>query len=213
MTFRELLTRQRLLAIIRGSDPDACVRTAEVLAESGVRLLEVSLTSTDAPAVLARVVEVLGDEVSVGAGTVLTADDARRVHDAGAAFAVTPALGDGVTTAVALGLPVLAGALTPTEVLAARDAGAVAVKVFPAASLGPGHVKALRDPFPDVPLVPVGGVDLAAVPRYFAAGACAVGVGSPLTGDAPHGGDVAALRERAAAFVAATREGSASWTS
>jgi 2-dehydro-3-deoxyphosphogluconate aldolase/(4S)-4-hydroxy-2-oxoglutarate aldolase len=125
----------------------------------------------------------------------------------------TPALGDGVTTAVALGLPVLAGALTPTEVLAARDAGAVAVKVFPAASLGPGHVKALRDPFPDVPLVPVGGVDLAAVPRYFAAGACAVGVGSPLTGDAPHGGDVAALRERAAAFVAATREGSASWTS
>lgn len=214
MNLRDALARQRLLAIIRGSDPDACVRTAEVLAEAGVRLLEVSLTSTDALAVLRRVVEELGDDVGVGAGTVLTDADARHVLDTGAAFAVTPALGAGVTTAGELGLPVLAGALTPTEVVAARDAGAAAVKVFPAATLGPAHVRALRDPFPDVPLVPVGGVDLPDVPRYFAAGACAVGVGSPLTGDAPHGGDTAALRERAAAFVAAAREGSAwSWTS
>ncbi|EIE99461.1 bifunctional 4-hydroxy-2-oxoglutarate aldolase/2-dehydro-3-deoxy-phosphogluconate aldolase [Saccharomonospora glauca] len=209
MNLREALAARRLLAIIRGSDPDACVRTAEVLAEAGVTLVEVSLTSTDALTVLNRVVAELGDDVRVGAGTVVTADDARRARDAGATFAVTPALGGGVTTAVELGLPVLAGAMTPTEIVAAREAGATAVKVFPAATLGPAYVAALRDPFPDAALVPVGGVGLADVPRYLEAGALAVGVGSPLTGDAPHGGDIAALRERATAFVAAARRGGA----
>lgn len=203
-----LLAEHRLLAIIRGSDPAACRRTAEVLVESGVRLLEVSLTSADALGVLSGISATLGAEAHIGAGTVLTAEDARNARAAGATFAVTPALADGTTTAVELGMPVLAGAMTPTEVLAADRAGAAAVKLFPAGGLGPGYVKALRDPFPGLHFVPVGGIGLADVSGYLRAGALAVGIGSPLSGDAPHGGDLGALRARARKFVAAAGEGS-----
>ncbi|WP_406690279.1 bifunctional 4-hydroxy-2-oxoglutarate aldolase/2-dehydro-3-deoxy-phosphogluconate aldolase [Saccharopolyspora sp. ID03-671] len=203
MDLAEQLVRHRLMAIIRGSDPAACERTAEVLVGAGVRLLEVSLISTDAFGVLTRITDSLGDEACIGAGTVLSAEDAKNAGAAGARFAVTPAASDGVAAAVELGMPVLAGAMTPSEVLAAHRSGAAAVKLFPAESLGPRYLKALGDPFPDVGLVPVGGVDLSDVPRYLAAGALAVGVGSPLAGDAPHGGDLAALRERAGQFLAA----------
>ncbi|WP_262403504.1 bifunctional 4-hydroxy-2-oxoglutarate aldolase/2-dehydro-3-deoxy-phosphogluconate aldolase [Actinomadura sp. CNU-125] len=102
-------------------------------------------------------------------------------------------------------MPVLAGALTPTEVAAAAASGVDAVKLFPASAHGPGYLKALRDPFPDVPFVPVGGVGRDEAVEYLALGAVAVGVGSPLCGDAPHGGDLDALRARARAFVAAVR--------
>ncbi|MEU6641870.1 bifunctional 4-hydroxy-2-oxoglutarate aldolase/2-dehydro-3-deoxy-phosphogluconate aldolase [Saccharomonospora sp. NPDC046836] len=209
MELTDLLARHRVMAIIRGSDPAACVRTAEVLVEAGIRLLEVSLTTTDALDVLARITSTLAGGAEIGAGTVLSAEDAENSKAAGATFAVTPALGEGVTAAIGLGMPVLAGAMTPTEVVAAHRAGAAAVKLFPAGTLGPGYVKALRDPFPKVALVPVGGVGLADVPRYLAAGALAVGIGSPLAGDAPHGGDLGALRERAGKFVEAAQQGSA----
>jgi 2-dehydro-3-deoxyphosphogluconate aldolase/(4S)-4-hydroxy-2-oxoglutarate aldolase len=199
------LRDRRLLAIIRGTDPAACIRTAMVLIEEGVTLLEVSLTSADAFGVLERVTAEAGAESTVGAGTVLTREDAYRARDAGATFAVTPGLGDGVTTAVSLGLPVLAGAMTPTEVLAAVDAGATAVKLFPAEFLGPAYVKALHGPFPDVGIVPVGGVGLDEATRYLGAGALAVGTGGPLAGDAPNGGDLTALRSRARAFLAAVQ--------
>ena len=202
MDLKERLVKHRLMAIIRGTDPVACERTAEVLVASGVRLLEVSLTSADALGVLTRICAKLGSAACVGAGTVLTAEDAKNARDAGAVFAVTPALGAGVDTALELGMPVLAGAMTPTEALAAHRAGATAVKLFPASSLGPRYVKALGDPFPGLGLVPVGGVGLTDVPEYLNAGALAVGVGSPLTGDAPHGGDLEALRERTARFLA-----------
>lgn len=203
MDLVELLARHRLMAIIRGSDPAACERTAEVLVETGVRLLEVSLTSTDALGVLARITDSLGGDACIGAGTVLSAEDARNAAAAGARFAVTPAASDGVAAAMELGMPVLAGAMTPSEVLAAHRAGAAAVKLFPADNLGPRYVKALGDPFPGVGLVPVGGVDFADVPHYLDAGALAVGVGSPLAGDAPHGGDLEALKARAERFLTA----------
>jgi 2-dehydro-3-deoxyphosphogluconate aldolase / (4S)-4-hydroxy-2-oxoglutarate aldolase len=207
---RGLLTAlrdRRLLAIVRGTDPGACVRTAVTLVEEGVTLLEVSLTSTEAFAVLRSVTGELGEAARVGAGTVLTGDDAHGARDAGAAFVVTPALGEGVTAAVGLGLPVLAGAMTPTEVLAAVNAGATAVKLFPAEFLGPGYVGALRGPFPDVSFVPVGGVGRQQVIDYLRAGVLAVGAGGPLAGDAPNGGDLTALRSRARDFLAAVREG------
>lgn len=200
------LRERRVLAIIRGTDPDACARTAMALIEEGVSLLEVSLTSVDALGVLERVTAGAGDEARIGAGTVLTQDDAYRARDAGATFAVTPALGSGVATAVSLGLPVLAGAMTPTEVLAAVDAGAAAVKLFPAEFLGPAYVKALRGPFPEVGVVPVGGVGLEEAGAYLRAGALAVGAGGELAGDAPNGGDLTALRSRARAFLAAVRD-------
>lgn len=202
------LRARRILGIIRGRDPDASVRAAVTLAEEGVDLLEVSLTGADALAVIARVRAELGLEFRLGAGTVLRAADADAAAAAGASFVVTPAMGEGVTRAIERRMPVLAGALTPTELWQAHLLGATAVKVFPAAQYGPGYVRALRDPFPDVPLVPVGGVDADHAGEYLAAGAVAVGIGSPLTGDAPHGGDLTALRERARRF----REAVAPWT-
>src|SRR5215469_7291017 len=181
------LRRERLLAIIRGNDPDAVVRCVLVLVEEGIRLVEVSLTGTGAAAALRAAVAEVGDAARVGAGTVRSGEDARRAVDAGACFAVTPALGDGVEYCVGAGLPVLGGALTPTEVTRAIEAGVTAVKLFPAGLGGVDYLRALRQPFPDVPLIPVGGVDANVTPAYLRAGAIAVGVGSPLIGDAADG--------------------------
>jgi 2-dehydro-3-deoxyphosphogluconate aldolase/(4S)-4-hydroxy-2-oxoglutarate aldolase len=203
MDLRGRLAEHPVLGIVRGDDPDAALRTVLALAAEGIGLVEVSLTTTGAFGVLERAAAELGDRV--GAGTVLTRDDAVRARDAGAAFVLTPALGPGVDAALELGLPVVAGALTPTEVLAAVRAGAAAVKVFPASLHGPAYLRALRDPFPDVALVPVGGVGVADVRPYLDAGALAVGAGGPLVGDAARGGDLGALRERARAFLAAAR--------
>ena len=114
---------------------------------------------------------------------------------------VTPAVAESVAESVTRGIPVLAGAFTPTEVLTALSLGATAVKLFPSSIGGPAYLRALRDPLPDVPFVPVGGVDAALAAEYLAAGAVAVGIGSPLVGDAARGGDLDALRERAAKFL------------
>ncbi|MEV7991850.1 bifunctional 4-hydroxy-2-oxoglutarate aldolase/2-dehydro-3-deoxy-phosphogluconate aldolase [Streptomyces sp. NPDC086077] len=202
MDLRAALAAHRLVAIVRGSDPDATLRTVLALAEEGVELIEVSLSGKDALSVIERAREALGTDRPLGAGTVLTADDARAAHRAGARWAVTPAVGEGVGAAHALGMPVLAGVMTPTEILAARALGATALKVFPAAQAGgPAYLHALRGPFPHELFVPVGGVDEAAAEAYLAAGATAVGVGSPLIGDAADGGSLTALRERARAFL------------
>lgn len=196
------LRLHRLVAIVRGSDAEASLRTVLALAEEGVPLIEVSLNTEDALGVLARAARELGPEVALGAGTVLTAGDVSAVREAGARWIVTPAVAESVAVAADAGVPVLAGALTPTEAVAAVRAGAGGVKLFPASAGGPGYLKALRDPLPDVPFVPVGGVDAEAAREYFAAGATAVGVGSPLVGDAAHGGDLDALRKRARTFTA-----------
>lgn len=200
-SFLDELTQARLLAIIRSTDPEAATQSALVLLESGIRFLEVSLVSAEALRVIAELARRAPDGCLIGAGTVLTRDDVARAHEAGARFMVTPAVTESVAESVARGIPVLAGALTPTEVVAARNLGATAVKLFPAANGGPAYLRALRDPLPDVPFVPVGGVDAARAAEYFAAGAIAVGVGSPLVGDAARGGDLEALRERAAEFL------------
>ncbi|MGW2031113.1 bifunctional 4-hydroxy-2-oxoglutarate aldolase/2-dehydro-3-deoxy-phosphogluconate aldolase [Streptomyces sp. NPDC001811] len=201
------LSAHRLLAIVRGRDADAALRTVLTLAEEGVDLVEVSLTGTDALTVIARARELLGPDHPLGAGTVLTADDARAAHRAGATFVVTPGLGEAVPAAHGLGLPVLAGVFTPTDVIAARSTGAAALKVFPVAQAGgAAYLKALRGPFPDAAFVPVGGVDETVARACLAAGATAVGVGSPLVGDAADGGSLEALRTRARAFRTVVRE-------
>ncbi|MEU3984438.1 bifunctional 4-hydroxy-2-oxoglutarate aldolase/2-dehydro-3-deoxy-phosphogluconate aldolase [Streptomyces sp. NPDC026672] len=207
MDLQAALAVHRLVAIVRGDDPEAALRTVLALADEGIELIEVSLSGKDALGVIERARAALGPERHLGAGTVLTADDARAAHRAGADFAVTPGLGDGVVEARALGMPVLAGVMTPTEVVAALALGAEALKIFPAAQAGGvGYLKALRAPFPDAAFVPVGGVDEAAARAYLAAGARAVGVGSPLIGDAADGGSTTALRERARAFRTAVLE-------
>ncbi|MFD8042039.1 bifunctional 4-hydroxy-2-oxoglutarate aldolase/2-dehydro-3-deoxy-phosphogluconate aldolase [Streptomyces chartreusis] len=201
MDLRAALATHRLVAIVRGDDADAALRTVLALVEEGVELVEVSLSGKDALAVIERARDALGPEHPLGAGTVLTAADARAAHRAGADFAVTPGLGDGVVTAQELGMPVLAGVVTPTEVIAARALGVAALKIFPIAQFGgAAYLKALRGPFPDAPFVPVGGVDEAAARACLAAGALAVGVGSPLVGDAADGDSITALRERARRF-------------
>ncbi|WP_030646661.1 MULTISPECIES: bifunctional 4-hydroxy-2-oxoglutarate aldolase/2-dehydro-3-deoxy-phosphogluconate aldolase [Streptomyces] len=201
------LAAHRLLAIVRGRDAEAALRTVLTLSEEGIDLIEVSLTGTDALTVIARARELLGPDRPLGAGTVLTAADARAAHRAGAAFVVTPGLGEAVPAAHDLGLPVLAGVFTPTDVIAARSMGAAALKIFPIAQAGgAAYLKALRGPFPDAAFVPVGGVDEAVARACLAAGATAVGVGSPLVGDAADGGSVDALRTRARAFRTVARE-------
>ncbi|MFJ6771879.1 bifunctional 4-hydroxy-2-oxoglutarate aldolase/2-dehydro-3-deoxy-phosphogluconate aldolase [Kitasatospora sp. NPDC091257] len=196
----------RTLAIVRGTDRDAALRTVLVLAEEGITAAEVSLTTPDALWVIEQARRELGPHATLGAGTVLTAADAARAADAGASFLVTPGLGDDLRRHPVPELPLLIGALTPSEVIAANEYGALAVKLFPASLGGPGYLKALRDPFPGVPFVPVGGIDAASALAYLAVGAVAVGVGSPLIGDAAGGGDLNALRARAADWRTALTE-------
>jgi 2-dehydro-3-deoxyphosphogluconate aldolase / (4S)-4-hydroxy-2-oxoglutarate aldolase len=205
-TFQTELTQQRLLAIIRGSDPDAAIRAGVTLVESGIRLIEVSLVTADALRVIGEIQRLGGDGCMIGAGTVMTRDDVARATDAGARFMLTPAVTESIAESVARGIPVVAGALTPTEVVTAVSLGATAVKLFPGSVGGPAYLKALRDPLPTVPFVPVGGVTAIAAAEYLKYGAIAVGIGSPLLGDSVTGGDLDELRDRAAKFRAVAEE-------
>ncbi|MET7400092.1 bifunctional 4-hydroxy-2-oxoglutarate aldolase/2-dehydro-3-deoxy-phosphogluconate aldolase [Dactylosporangium sp. NPDC005572] len=180
MQLLDELRTHRLLAIVRGPDPAAALASVLTLASCGVALIEVSLSGADALAVIRRARAALGPHFALGAGTVLTAADAHAAADAGATFLVTPALAPSVAEAGRVGLPVLVGALTPSEVVQATSAGATAVKLFPASAGGPAYLSALREPFPGTPFVPVGGVDAAGAAEYLRRGAVAVGVGSPL---------------------------------
>lgn len=201
------LSQARMLAIIRGQVEAASVASALTLLESGFRYLEISLNTQNALAVIAQVARDAPEGTFVGAGTVLTVDDVARVRDAGGAFAVTPAVARSVAESVRLDFPVVAGAMTPTESVSAMEQGATAIKLFPASIGGPRYLKALRDPLPNVPFVAVGGIDASMIDEYFTAGAIAVGLGSPLLGDAPSGGSQHALRDRARAF----HEAAAPW--
>ncbi|MCX4759729.1 bifunctional 4-hydroxy-2-oxoglutarate aldolase/2-dehydro-3-deoxy-phosphogluconate aldolase [Streptomyces sp. NBC_01275] len=197
MNLVESLRAHRLLAIVRGKDPGGALNTVRTLAEEGIAAVEVSLTTADALTVIRQARAELGPGALLGAGTVRSAEDAARAVDAGASFLVTPALVDGLEP---YGVPVLMGALTPTEIETALARGADAIKLFPGSLGGPDYLKALRDPFPEVPFVPVGGVDAQTARDYLDRGALAVGVGSPLIGDAADGGDLEQLRARAAEF-------------
>jgi 2-dehydro-3-deoxyphosphogluconate aldolase/(4S)-4-hydroxy-2-oxoglutarate aldolase len=199
---RDQLAAHRLVAIVRGTDPDAALRTVVTLVTAGLPLVEVSLNTPDAFKVIAAATAELADAgIGVGAGTVRTPDDVLRAQEAGATFLVTPGFCGGVKVAVNIGIPVLVGAYTATEAIAADVAQATAVKLFPASAGGPAYLRALRDPLPDIPFVPVGGVGADVVRDYLDAGALAVGVGSPLVGDAASGGDQAGLSQRVGKFL------------
>ncbi|OZV84688.1 aldolase [Micromonospora echinospora] len=204
------LAAARILAVIRGTDTAGAIAAGTALLEEGVRLVEVALTTPDAVRAVEALRAVAPAGSLVGAGTVLTAADVAAVAAAGAQFVVTPAVVESIAEAARRGLPVAAGALTPTEAYTAMRMGASAVKLFPASVGGAAYLRAVRDPFPDIPFVAVGGVGLADVPGYLKAGAIAVGVGGPLVGDAASGGDLAALRVRARTYLAAVRESAGS---
>lgn len=196
------LAAARVLAIIRGRETAAVIETAVALLDEGIAFVEVALTTPGACDAIAAIRERRPDAGSVGAGTVLTVTDVADVVAAGAQFIVTPAVAPSIEAAADRGLPVAAGALTPTEAWTAVQRGASAVKLFPASLGGPALLKAVRDPFPDIPFLAVGGVGLADVEPYLEVGAIGVGVGGPLVGDAASGGDLEALRERARAYLA-----------
>src|SRR5690606_311993 len=153
--FIGVLAGARLLAIIRGSGPGPAVAAGTALLGEGVRVIEVSLTTPGALDAIAELRAAAPAGALVGAGTVLTESDVADVAAAGAQFAVTPAVVESVGAAVRRGLPVAAGALTPTEAHTAVRLGADAVKVFPASLAGPAYIKALRQPFPRLPFVAV----------------------------------------------------------
>lgn len=191
----------RLVAIVRGTDGGAAANAALAAMEEGFRYVEIALTTPGALAAIRTVRAAAPAGCFVGAGTVLTAADVEDVADAGGQFMVTPSLASSIEESARLGIPVLAGALTPSEAYEAMNRGATAVKLFPASIGGPGYLKALRDPFPGIPFIAVGGVGLGEAAGYWDAGAIAVGLGGPLFGDAGSGGNLDPVRERARAFV------------
>jgi 2-dehydro-3-deoxyphosphogluconate aldolase/(4S)-4-hydroxy-2-oxoglutarate aldolase len=138
-----------------------------------------------------------GDSLEIGVGTVTAAHEAETALDLGAAYIVTPVTDtDVISTCVRRGVPVYPGGLTPTELHAGWKLGATAVKVFPASVVGAGYVGQLRGPFPDIQVIPSGGVDIEDVPDWISAGALAVSLGGPLLGDAFKGGDLRELTAR-----------------
>ncbi len=197
-----------VVAILRARDASRFADITWVLVDAGVTSLEFTLTSDGALEALRLVAPDLPPGVSIGAGTVTTVEEADAAIDAGAQYLVAPALvPDVVRRARERNVAAFPGALTPTEIHAAWRAHATAVKVFPAASVGgPAYIKNVRGPFPDIPLVPTGGIGVDDAAGYIAAGALAVGIGGPLLGDAGAGGDLRALRERARRLVSAVGE-------
>ncbi|MDO5736292.1 MAG: bifunctional 4-hydroxy-2-oxoglutarate aldolase/2-dehydro-3-deoxy-phosphogluconate aldolase [Propionibacteriaceae bacterium] len=203
-TLQRIVGVERLVAIVRGTDIDATVAAATTLLDCGVRVLEIALTLEDAAEAIRQVTHDAPEGVLIGAGTAMTPRDVDEATEAGATFIVTPTFSAAVPHAISNGVGVLAGAYTPTEIQRVLDAGAAAAKLFPASALGPAFIKAVRDPLPGARIIPVGGVSLETIPPFLAAGAFAVGVGGPLLGDAATvGGDLNALRSRAAAFLRA----------
>jgi len=205
------LTDTGVVAIARAASTERVAAAVETLVASGVTCVELTMTMPDAVESIAYLAKTLGDDACVGAGTVLTVDQARSCIAAGAKFLVAPSsVPDVVEFATGSGVPCLPGALTPSEIVAAWLSGAAAVKVFPASVGGPRYLRDVRAPLPDIPLIPTGGVAIDDVPQYLAAGAVAVGLGSPLFGDALADGDLAALAERAKRLIRAVhvaREG------
>ncbi|WP_406179503.1 bifunctional 4-hydroxy-2-oxoglutarate aldolase/2-dehydro-3-deoxy-phosphogluconate aldolase [Streptomyces sp. NBC_01006] len=190
------------IAILRSHSPRRFAATADALHHAGIRAVEFTLTTPDVLPALREYAQSRPAELALGAGTVMTPSDATRAVEAGATYLITPATClDVIVEARRLAVPVLPGALTPSEIVAAWREGATMVKLFPAFIGGPDYLRAVRAPLPHIPLIPTGGIGLDQAPAYMAAGASALGMGSPLVGDACEGGDLGALRERAATLL------------
>ena len=198
-----------VVAVLRGIDAGDIVPVARAVHEGGVTALEITADATRCSEMIADVDRDLEEtDALVGAGTVMDAPAARNVIEAGAEFVVAPNLNEAVIeTCNRAGVAVAPGVMTPTEADRAMAAGADAIKMFPASTVGPGHIGALRGPLGDVPVMPTGGVDTDTVADYFEAGAFAVGAGSALVDyDAIEREDWDAVRDSAAAFVAAVED-------
>jgi len=205
MSVVDRLRQHVVVAVMRAPSPEAALSGVAALVEGGVRAIEVTYSTPRAPWVISRVRQAYGDEVAVGAGTVTTARQASEATDAGAQFLVSPGTTLRVAEAMrASGTLFALGALTPSEVMAAVELGAGLVKLFPGSLGGPGHLRALRGPFPDVPFMPTGGVSVANARDWLDAGAVCLGAGGDLVAtDLLARGEHTEITRRAAAFMSA----------
>ena len=198
-----------IVPVIRAGSANKAIAAAEAVVAGGITVLEVTMTVPGAIHAIRHAIENLGGKVIVGAGTVLDARTADMCFGAGAEFLVTPGLDvETVRAATGAGKLIMAGALTPTEIIAAWRAGADFVKVFPASAVGgASYIKALRGPLPHVPLVPTGGVNLNTAADFLRAGSAALGVGSELiSASALTSGDMSTITELAKKYLAIVRE-------
>jgi len=197
-----------IVPVIRAGSASLAMNAVEALVSGGISVVEITMTVPNAVAVISAVAARFGGSVLIGAGTITSADEARRAVGAGAQFVVSPGLHlDVVEAAQALDVPVMPGVLTPTEIMAATRAGADWVKIFPCSALGgPAYLRALRGPFPHVKMMPTGGVSLTNASEYIDAGAAALGVGAELVDPTLlEAGRYESVRERALTFVTIVR--------
>lgn len=192
-----------IVAVIRAKSGDQLVEVAEALLAGGVDVMEVTCTVPQPIRVLERVADRVGDRALLGAGTVLDPETARLAILAGAQFIVAPNTNlDVIRLCQRYDKPVMPGAFTPTEVVAAWETGADIVKVFPSDFVGPAYLKALHGPLPQVRLMPTGGVNLETAADFLRAGACALGIGSSLVdSQAVARGDFAQIESLARSYV------------
>jgi 2-dehydro-3-deoxyphosphogluconate aldolase/(4S)-4-hydroxy-2-oxoglutarate aldolase len=205
----ETIKRIGIIPVIRAETAELAIRAVEALRDAGLAILEITMTVPGAVGVIEQVARRYGSETFVGAGTVLDAETAQACISAGAQFIVSPALDlETISCCRRLGIAVMPGALTPTEVVTGWKAGADLVKVFPAGAVGGAkYVKALKAPLPQIDLVPTGGVSLETAADFIKAGAAALGVGSELVDTkALANGQDHIITERAKEFIRIVKE-------
>ncbi len=198
-----------IVPVVRAGSADEAMRAIDAIREGGINVLEITMTVPGAVRVIEEVAKRFGNEVTVGAGTVLDAETARACILAGAQFVVSPVLNLGtIEICRRYSIAVMPGALTPTEVVTAWAAGADMVKVFPCNAMGgASYLKALKAPLPHVELIPTGGVSLKTAADFIKAGASALGVGSDLVDTkAIRAGEPERVTQAARAYVEAVRE-------
>ena len=202
-----------VIPVVRATSADEAMRAIDAIREGGVSVLEITMTVPGAVGVIEQLSKKYGNDVLVGAGTVLDPETARACMLSGAQFVVSPALNiETIACCRRYGVAIMPGALTPTEVVQAWTAGADFVKVFPAGALGgASYLKALKAPLPQIQLVPTGGVSLKTAADFIKAGASALGVGADLVDlKAIRDGQANVITERAKQFVEIVREARAS---
>jgi 2-dehydro-3-deoxyphosphogluconate aldolase/(4S)-4-hydroxy-2-oxoglutarate aldolase len=206
---RDRIIEIGIVPVVRASSPgEACV-AADAVCQGGIPIVEITMTVPGAVDVIRELVKNCASDVLIGAGTVLDPETARRCLDAGAQFLVSPGLNlKTVEFAVREGKLIMAGALTPTEVITAWDAGADFVKIFPCGQVGGAkYIKALKGPLPQIPLVPTGGVNLSTAAEFIEAGAAALGIGGELVqADALKSNKPEIIVENARKFLAIVKQ-------
>ncbi len=204
-----LIRELGVVPIVRAASPEGALRAVEAVVEGGIRIAEITMTVPNALKVMERVAEKHGDRVLLGAGTILDSESCRAAMLAGAEFIVTPALDVKVIeTARRYSKAVIPGALTPTEILTAWQAGADMIKLFPIGPAGGAkYLKAIRSPLPHIEFIPTGGVDLESTADYIKAGAAAIAVGGEMVSSkALAGGDIQTITAKARQFLEAVRK-------